>query len=125
MAIAFSSNGYHLATAHKKASTVRVWDLRKQKTLAILNTAEGGAATLGSVMCLAYDDSGKYLAYGGTGGVHVTTVKEWGITAQLPLDHTVNSVVWASNNDQKWIATCSSQERMVRFHGIALQPVAE
>jgi WD40 repeat protein len=116
VAIAFSNNGYHLATAHKKASIVRVWDLRKQKTLAILNKAEDGTA-LRSVVCLAYDDSGKYLAYGGAGGLHVTTVKEWSITAQLPLDHIVSSLVWASNNDQKWIATCSSQERMVRFHG--------
>jgi WD40 repeat protein len=118
VAIAFSNNGYHLATAHKKASTVRVWDLRKQKTLAILNNADdSGITALKSVVSLGYDDSGKYLAYGGAGGLHVTTVKEWGITAQLPLDHIVSSLVWASNNDQKWIATCSSQERMVRFHG--------
>ena len=93
---------------------MRAWDLRKQKTISILNNQES-KDPLKSVSCLAYDESGKYLAFGGEGGVHVTTVKEWGTTASIPLDHPVSGVVMGQD---KLIATCSSKERAVRFHGI-------
>lgn len=117
----FSENGYHLATAHQTSSTVRVWDVRKQKAIATLNSSTDNGdenAVLKSVSCLTFDDSGKYLAYGGDGGVHVTTIKEWGLTAQIPLDHEVTGVAMYTNDTNKWMATCSVKERPVRFHGV-------
>ena len=104
-----------MATAHQ-SSTVRVWDLRKQKILATLNA--DGDNVLQSVSSLSFDDSGKYLAYGGVGGVHVTTIKEWGMTAQIALDHEVSNLALYTNDSNKWMATSSVKERSVRFHGV-------
>ena len=38
---------------------------------------------LKSVTTIAYDDSGKYAAFGGHGGIRITTVKEWGTTSSI------------------------------------------
>jgi WD40 repeat protein len=110
VAVAFSNNGYHLGTAHASA-TVRFWDLRKQKTLAVMNTSK---ELLDSVTTLAYDDSGKYVAMGGSGGVRITTVKEWGTTASIATGKKpVSGIVWT----QSTIAICSDKERTVRILG--------
>eukprot|EP00980_Cylindrotheca_fusiformis_P008941 scaffold1909_cov130-Cylindrotheca_fusiformis.AAC.8 len=111
VAIAFSNNGYHLATAHKSAA-VRFWDLRKQKTIATLNPDK---SLLASVTSLAYDASGKYLAYGGKDGVQVTTVKDWGSTASLDSKSPVSGLVWGGT----LIISCGEKERDVSFHGKA------
>jgi WD40 repeat protein len=100
-----------LATAHKSAA-VRFWDLRKQKTITTLNPEK---SLLASVTSLAYDASGKYLAYGGKGGVQVTTVKEWGSTASLSSKSPVSGIVWG----ESMIVTCGEKERDVLFYGKA------
>jgi len=107
--VAFSNNGYHLASAHK-SGTVRFWDLRKQKTMATLNAEKD---LLGSITTLAYDASGKYVAMGGTGGVKITTVKEWGTTASLEVEGEVSGIVWVGKD----IVSCSDKKRLVRFFG--------
>ena len=109
VSIAFSNNGYHLATSHASA-TVRFWDLRKQKTIAILNQEYN----LKSVTSLAYDDSGKYFAYGGNGGVEITTVKEWKTTATLA-GGVISGIVWGDS----MVVTCSEKGRDAEFHGKA------
>ena len=111
MSFAFFSNGYHLATSHSSAA-VRFWDLRKQKTIATLNQEKG----LNSVTSLAYDDSGKYLAYGGKGGVEITTVKEWKTTASFAgKGVVVSGIVWG----ESLVMTCNEKGREVEFHGTA------
>jgi len=127
-AVQFSNNGYHIAVAHASSHRVVVWDLRKQKQVAVLNAVTATAATpviLTSVRAVAFDESGKYLAYSGCGGVQITTVKEWGVTATIRTDDDndeVTSVVWArrtspepSSSSQTMIITASDKQRQVNF----------
>lgn len=104
----FSSNGYHVASAHASGA-LRVWDLRKQKLLAEMNTS--GDNLLQSVEALAFHPDGKYLAYGGKGGLHITMVKEWKISATLDAKN-CSGVLW----DEAGIASIGSSGRTVTFH---------
>jgi pre-mRNA-processing factor 19 len=108
-AIEFSNNGYHIAVAHH-SGVVRALDLRKQKAIATLN--ESGE--LKAVTSVAYDPSGKYLAYGGTGSIAITTVKEWGSTATIAVHKSASSLVWGGKSG---LIACSDKERQVRFFG--------
>jgi WD40 repeat protein len=105
--IVFSSNGYHLGTAHSSGA-VRVWDMRKEKLVKELNTGE---LQLKSVTDLAFHPDGKHLAYGGQGGVHITMVKEWKVLAQLDVK-VATGLLW----DHNWIASSSDKGRTVTFH---------
>jgi hypothetical protein len=92
-ALAFSSNGYHVAVAYENKE-VLVWDLRKQSILATLNT---GPDALDKVQSVTFDAAGKYLAFAGVLGngsssgtkkppsvaVTVTSVKQWNTTYSL------------------------------------------
>lgn len=109
--ITFSENGYHLATGHASAA-VRFWDLRKQKTIATMN---GDGSLLDSITTIAYDDSGKYAAFGGNRGIIVTTVKEWGVTTKIEADKPVSGMGWTKTG----IATCSDKERAITFYSAA------
>ena len=65
-----------------------------------------------SVSALAFDASGKYLAYGGKGGVQISAVKEWGETAKLVSKSPVSAIAWG----EAMIATASEGDRVVLFH---------
>lgn len=104
----FSSNGYHVGTAHVSGS-VRVWDMRKEKLLTELNKGE---KQLKSVTDLSFHPDGKYLAYGGHGGVHITMVKEWKISAEIDDVKVATGILWG----HKWLATSSDKGRTVTFH---------
>lgn len=108
-AIAFSGNGYHLATGHKSA-TVRFWDLRKQKTIGIMNE---GASLLTSIATICFDASAKYAAFAGKEGIVVTTVKEWKATSKVELGKPISGIAW----HQSGISSCSEKERAVAFIG--------
>merc|ERR1712226_1720957 len=102
-----SNNGYHIAAAYSSGS-VRVWDLRKQKCIAVLNQKE----PLLSVSCVAFDPAGKYLAFGGKGGARIITVKNWdSITVSLSGVGAASGLVW----DNTFIAANSDSERKVGF----------
>lgn len=105
--LAFSNNGYHIAAGHESA-VVYFWDLRKQKVLATLKDQ------LDSVAIVVFDKSGKYAAMGGSGGVVVTTVKEWGTTVSLKLKNPVTGIVW----NKSTITICSDKERTVHIFGV-------
>ena len=107
-AIAISNNGYQIAAAHD-SGTLRFWDLRKQKTVATLKDL------LQSLQTVAYDESGKYLAIGGSGGLRITTVKEWGTTASIDTKHPISGIAWSEST----MEVCSDKERAVSFYGVA------
>lgn len=107
--IAFSDNGYHLATGHATAK-VRFWDLRKQE---IITTMNGDGSLLQSISSIIYDASGKYAAFGGRGGLVVTTVKDWGATLRIEMDNAVSGIGWT----KRGIATCSEREQVISFYG--------
>jgi len=66
-AIAFSENGYWVAASAKGQTTVTVFDLRKEGDAATAKVLEAG----GSVVSLAWDYTGQYLATAGPSGVTV------------------------------------------------------
>ena len=68
--IAFSENGYYLATAAKDP-VVKLWDLRKLKNFKNITLEENY-----KVESLAFDQSGSYLAVGGT-DVRIYLSKQW------------------------------------------------
>jgi len=75
--VAFSENGYHMASASDD-STVRVYDLRKLKTL---HEFKLGAAA----QSVSFDASGKFLAVGAAGVAYVACcVPFWPFFARLP-----------------------------------------
>lgn len=68
--IAFSENGYYLATAADD-SQVKLWDLRKLKNFKTIQLDDHY-----EVKCLTFDQSGTYLAIGGT-DIRVYICKQW------------------------------------------------
>ena len=105
MALAFSSNGYHLAVATE--SVVQVRDIRKGK---VLTTLEGS-----NIQCVAFDESGKYLSYGGKEGVTIVTAKEGTPVTTVGGKNEVSDIVWTSENQ---VVTSGDADRQVRFYGV-------
>lgn len=83
--------------------------MRKNKLLAELNVS--GDHILKSVESLAFHPDGKYLAYGGQGGLNITMVKEWKVSVALEVKDAVG-LVW----DPEYVVSISSKERAVKFH---------
>ena len=110
-ALAISNNGYYIATGYASAN-LRFWDLRKQKVVASLDKQ------LDSISTVAFDKSGKYAAFGGAGGVKITTIKEWGTTASLDTKKPVSGIVWSSKSSNCVLEVSSDGERSVQLFGI-------
>ncbi|KAJ9513170.1 hypothetical protein QJQ45_029340 [Haematococcus lacustris] len=70
--LAFSENGYHLASAADDC--VKLWDLRKLKVLKTLTPYEEGACS-----CVAFDHSGQYLAVGGADARVYGAKQDWSV----------------------------------------------
>ena len=120
-AMAVSNNGYHLAVAYASSTApqVAIWDLRKQKVIANLNQSEE-TRRLATVDAVAFDESGKYVVYGGTsaadgdaGGIVVSTVKEWGVTAYWSVPTKVDTLAWVGSA----IAALSKSEGKITLIG--------
>lgn len=110
VAVQVSPNGYHIAAVHASGKVV-VWDLRKQKVLHVWNDDEG--STMEHVVDVAFDDSGKYLAYGGSTGVCITTVKEWTQVTVLETKH-VGSLQWMAQT----LVVASKKSRALVLFGV-------
>lgn len=104
--LAFSENGYHMATASEDG-TVRVWDLRKPKTL---HTFELGAPA----SAVAFDSSGKYIATGAA-DVRVHVVKEW--TQLVAFDSPKERVTGVAFGPLARFLVSTSMDRYMRFAG--------
>merc|ERR1712070_1209369 len=87
--LAFSENGYYLATGAADA-TVKVWDLRKLTACKTLSF--DGATPIGA---LSFDHSGAYLAVGGA-DVRVFEAKKWEQINATPFAHdkAVTGLAW-------------------------------
>jgi WD40 repeat protein len=96
-------------------SVVQVHDIRKSKLLF--------SKTAKDISCIAFDVTGKYLAYGsrsngvqwGVSGVHVVTTKEGNDVCRVGDDTAVNNIVWTCPSK---LVTSGSDDRQVRFYGI-------
>ena len=111
-AVAISNNGYHIAVGYD-SSTVKFWDLRKQKVVATLEKQ------LDSIETVTFDKAGKYAAMGGKGGVKITTIKEWGTTASFETKHPVSGIVWNSIKSSNTLLEVSTNgQRAVQLFGV-------
>jgi len=75
-AIAFSENGFHLATA-SRSNEVKLWDLRRLKNFKTLTLSESF-----KVRHLMFDKSGTYLSVVGN-DIRVFRIKEWNEVVRL------------------------------------------
>uniref|UniRef100_A0A8D1MTE2 Pre-mRNA-processing factor 19 n=1 Tax=Sus scrofa TaxID=9823 RepID=A0A8D1MTE2_PIG len=107
--IAFSENGYYLATAADDSS-VKLWDLRKLKnfkTLQLDNNFE--------VKSLIFDQSGTYLALGGT-DVQIYICKQWTEILHFT-EHSGVTTGVAFGHHAKFIAS-TGMDRSLKFYSL-------
>ncbi|XP_008157811.1 pre-mRNA-processing factor 19 [Eptesicus fuscus] len=107
--IAFSENGYYLATAADDSS-VKLWDLRKLKnfkTLQLDNNFE--------VKSLIFDQSGTYLALGGT-DVQIYICKQWTEILHFT-EHSGLTTGVAFGQHAKFIAS-TGMDRSLKFYSL-------
>ncbi|CAJ0948967.1 unnamed protein product [Ranitomeya imitator] len=107
--VAFSENGYYLATAADDSS-VKLWDLRKLKNFKTLQLEEGY-----QVRSLVFDQSGTYLAIGGT-DVQVYICKQWAEVLHFT-DHSALTTGLAFGQNAKFLAS-TGMDRSLRFYSL-------
>jgi len=103
--VAFSENGYYMASAAADA-TIKVWDLRKLCELKTLDISD-------KVCALAFDNSGKYLAYASPERIQVTIVKEWTVLCDLETDGDTRALDFGIN--ATFLAAASSKGQLDFF----------
>jgi pre-mRNA-processing factor 19 len=117
-ALAFSENGFYLATAAQNG--VQVWDLRKLRPFRSFAPYDENTAT----QSVQFDHSGNYLALGGTDirVYQVGSVKsEWNSIKTLPDLSGTGKVTCAKfGPDAKYIAV-GSMDRNLRIFGLPEQ----
>ena len=129
--LAFSENGYYLATG--ASDGVKAWDLRKLKNLASVpgppGAGEGGGGGGGGgASRLAFDPSGYLLAVAGPGGVSILGSKqEWAPLCQLAgggegrRKGGALSVAWSSAGD---VLFAGGSDHCLRAFGAPASPLA-
>jgi pre-mRNA-processing factor 19 len=76
--VAFSENGYYMASSSESESCVRLWDLRKLSNFHTIPLSSDQTDATNFVSIVVFDESGHYLAAGTSkGSVHVYRVKSW------------------------------------------------
>jgi pre-mRNA-processing factor 19 len=98
-ALAFSQNGYYLASGDDQG-VVNLWDLRKVRNFHTINSAD-----ISTVSHLSFDPSGSYLSVAGT-DIRLFDTKAWDLVNSYK-DHrnTVTGVCFTDNVDS--FASCS------------------
>ncbi|CAH2321563.1 pre-mRNA-processing factor 19 [Pelobates cultripes] len=107
--VAFSENGYYLATAADDSS-VKLWDLRKLKNFKTLQLEDGY-----QVRSLVFDQSGTYLAVGGT-DIQVYICKQWAEVLHFT-DHSALTTGLAFGQNAKFLAS-TGMDRSLRFYSL-------
>jgi len=111
-ALAFSENGYYLATCAQDG--VKVWDLRKvakqgaQATAVKHLGADGGEAT-----DVTFDQSGTYIGFANGNAIRVHHTKTWDEVVALT-GHTAGTTGVAFGPDARLLAS-TSKDRLLRF----------
>lgn len=109
-AISFSENGYYLATGSMDGE-VKIWDLRKLKSLKTMALYSNKLA----VNALTFDQAGAYLGVAGT-NIQVFQVKSWNKIAQFDeFQQMVTGVCFGE--DANFIAG-ASLDKTVRIHSL-------
>jgi len=103
--VAFSENGYYMSSAAADA-TVKIWDLRKLCEIKTLDITS-------KVRALAFDNSGKYLAYASAERIQVTVVKEWTVLCNIETDGDTRALDFGI--DAKFLAAASSKGQLDFF----------
>ena len=112
--LAFSENGYHLATGG--ADGIKLWDLRKLKCFATVDAPFGAAAP--AVKALAFDASGHYLAAGGAHAAVFSAKQEWAALKafEAPKKSVVGALAWGP--DARFLATGASADHNLRVYAV-------
>lgn len=108
--IAFSENGYYLASIGSTDGLIKLWDLRRLQNFATLNL-EGSQLT-----AVTFDHSGNYLAASGQHGVRVYKSKEWTEIKHFR-DHSELATDVVFGKDAKFMASVS-MDRSLKFYGL-------
>ncbi|KAJ3294083.1 hypothetical protein HK104_003935 [Borealophlyctis nickersoniae] len=108
--LAFSENGYYLATSAAGEGVVKMWDLRNLSNFHTIEVA--GAKSVSSVK---FDYSGQFLAVGCNKGSRIYKLKTWDELAVMDKDRTVAGVAWGP--DAKYLVTGASDRKLV-VHGV-------
>ncbi|EPB78016.1 u-box domain protein [Ancylostoma ceylanicum] len=109
-AIAFSENGYYLATGAEDGE-LKLWDLRKLKNLKTLSLHDGKH----SINNICFDHSGTYLAVG-SGDVEVLHVKSWQVVATFE-NHTA-AVTAVRFGDHARSVYSTSMDKSLRIYSV-------
>jgi len=108
--LAFSENGYYLATGAADA-TVKLWDLRKTKNFQTITPAAGGA--IGGVQ---FDYSGQFLTVG-SNDVSVYETKVWSTVASFT-DHKA-AVTGVGFGRSASLLVATAADGIVKHFGVA------
>nr|CAG4640772.1 EOG090X0489 [Eulimnadia texana] len=108
-ALSFSENGYYLATAAED-SCVKLWDLRKLKNFKTIQLDEGY-----EVKDLCFDQSGTYLAIGGT-DIRIYLSKQWECLKVFN-DHTALAMGVRFGSNAQFVASVS-MDRTLKIYGV-------
>lgn len=115
--LAFSENGYYLATSARNDSCIKLWDLRKLKNFRTieLNSNSNNNDGKFEIKDLSFDMTGSYLACAGT-GVRVYHSKQWDLVKTFD-DHTAMATGVRFGINAKTIVSCSL-DKSLKFYSL-------
>lgn len=121
VSLAFSENGYSLASAASGSAQAKVWDLRKLSCTASIDVAAEGAAAA-AINAVAWDFTGHFLAVAGA-DARVYANKTWALLAQSDDNAAeLTAVRWGKDSKELVVA---GLDRTVRFLAAPAAAAAE